>query len=70
MTARPDDPIAPRCPDCDASAEWIECEVCDGDGRVVVGWNDDAYENDEAPCSPCKGEGGEWTCPTCETRTP
>ena len=31
-----------------------DCATCNGDGLVIVGWNDDAYENIEGPCPDCQ----------------
>lgn len=41
----------PYCPVCGAR---YPCPECDGDGLVVVGWDDDAYENIEGPCPRCR----------------
>lgn len=57
------DPYAPQCPDCERSAEWIECENCDGEGAR------DQIGDAPIPCRPCDGEGGEWVCPECDRAT-
>jgi DnaJ-class molecular chaperone len=49
--------------DCEGNGSG-QCPDCDGEGTVIVGWNDDAYENIEAKCSQCGGT-GTIRCPAC-----
>lgn len=41
----------------DPGAGQAICAVCEGGGLMIVGWNDDAYENAEGPCDGCGGTG-------------
>lgn len=34
-----------------------KCNRCDGQGQVVAGWDNDAYENIEGVCPDCRGSG-------------
>jgi DnaJ-class molecular chaperone len=34
-----------------------ESQKCDGDGLIIVGWDEEAYENIEGTCPECKGSG-------------
>jgi hypothetical protein len=44
--------------DGDDDVEWDDgCPECGGDGLVVVGWDDDSYENIEGPCHCEAGDG-------------
>ena len=54
---------APLCPECRVMMVWIECENCDG-----VGYLERHYPvTSTLPvCPPCKGTGGEFTCPECQ----
>jgi hypothetical protein len=38
-------------------ASSFVCPQCEGEGTIVVGWNDDAYENIEGKCPDCNGTG-------------
>lgn len=58
------------CPICGAELDWIDCEMCGGQGGFDA-WEEDPINfwpgEDWVVCEFCKGEGGYLGCPFAET---
>ena len=49
------------CNVCKVQGEFVNCDVCGGDG--IAGMDD----NDQpSACDACAGDGGKWVCPNCK----
>jgi len=55
-----------HCARCGSSADWMECEYCDGEGFYGHDCGEDCcvceFPEDNVPCQVCNGDGGWWTC--------
>lgn len=62
----------PACPTCGDWLEWVQCDVCAGDGyfdsdelmELDPLWYSDGDTED---CEDCAGKGGDWFCETCNS---
>jgi hypothetical protein len=60
----------PLCPTCSNYLEWVQCDVCCGDGyfdsdelmELDPLWYSDGDIED---CEDCHGKGGDWHCDSC-----